>query len=55
MNPSYYLALLEGKRLMNEQFEPPAPHWRKRPARTRRAWRGWLARPVSRLRPEPTS
>lgn len=55
MNPSYFLALLDGKRLMGQQFEPPAPHQQQRPAWTRGAWRKWLARPVSRLRPEPTS
>jgi hypothetical protein len=64
MNPSYYLALVEAKRLVDQQFEPAAPHPPKRAARTRRAWRGWhgwrtssrwIVQPVRRLRPQPTS
>lgn len=61
MNPSYYLALVEVKRLADQQFGPAAPRPSKRPARSRRAWRGrrgWpglLVQPVRRLRPQPTS
>jgi hypothetical protein len=46
MNPSYYLALVEGRRLMDQQFDMP-----DRPRRgTASPHEGWLKRLARRVR-----
>ena len=41
MNPSYFLALVEGMRLMNQQFAMPEPRRREQRAVRRDNRPGW--------------